>query len=141
MRNSNLAIQLIGILLFFCLTAGCGSSVTSSSCGPQAAQIGVGEGYFTLLCGCKEAAGTLFSAPSLLSCTVSSGTTVFFHYLGGALPHQIVSTGQPSFVSSPVFRPNDAERIRVHAVQFSDSGTYSFQDLLQNGMVGQIIVQ
>lgn len=148
MRILRLASQQLGILLVFGLMPGCGSSVTSSvqsastaGCSEQAAQIGVGDGYLTPLCGCKEVAGTVFFASSLLTCTVSRGTTVFFQYLGTNLPHQIISTGQPSFMSSPISRPNDPARIRVHAAYFTESGTYSFQDQMQNGVIGQVVVQ
>lgn len=112
----------------------------SQGCPAGSAQILVLDGALQRLCGCAETDTSIIAPPSTLSCTVSAGTVVFFQYLNTEAPHQIVSTGTPDFVDSPVSDPNNKPTIRVHAVRLDTPGTYEFTDALAVGVSGQVIV-
>ncbi len=133
------------------LAPSCGSSVPlpSSSyssadtvCSTGVAQILIWDGYSQRLCGCAEAANTVFASGSPLTCTVTAGTVVHFQLVGDLRAHQIVSTGTPSFISSPVFREKKKKKYQplVHAVKFTASGNYTYIDAFFNGVSGTISV-
>jgi hypothetical protein len=104
------------------------------------AEIVVFDNFLQRSCGCAEASGVIASG-STLTCTVPSGTTVIFYYGGVSVRHQIISTGTPSFVSSPVIDPTLPQQpLRVHSVELTSSGTYGFRDAFDESLVGQIIV-
>lgn len=136
-RQALILVSLAGI-------AGCGdipvAPQPSSGCTAGSAEILVGDGYLKNLCGCAEAAGTLAPAGTSLTCTLSGSATVFFHYLGTQLQHQIAPVGTPAFVMSPVSDPLALAPIQVHAIQLSASGTYQFQDALNSALSGQLII-
>ncbi len=113
---------------------------TNSTCQANQAQILVGDGFLKNLCGCTQTAGTQVGPGTSLDCTVVAGTTVFFHYIGTRLKHQIAPTTSGSFVISPPRDPDNANSILAHAVTFQTSGTYGFQDLYFPQLIGQIIV-
>lgn len=134
---------------------GCGATLANPSLSPSAtactantAQIGVGDGYLQNLCGCGGTPGQIISPPQTLTCNVSAtGTTVFFHYLGTRLTHQIAPAGAAggdgsatAFVMSPISDPADKSPVRAHAIQLTASGTYSFVDLYTPQLKGSIIV-
>lgn len=135
----------LGPIIFGIMAASCDDTETNPappSCGSNQAQIAVYDGMLEILCGCQEAAGILIAEPNPLTCTVPSGTTVFFFYQGTKLRHQIISTTNPSlFVNSPVSDPNATIPVRSFYVTFSSTGTYEFQDEFESALNGQIIVQ
>ncbi|MGK5084894.1 hypothetical protein WDW37_16525 [Bdellovibrionota bacterium FG-1] len=133
------------------LTLACGNNpgsvsqespaASDTSCVSGQAQIAIRDGFLQNLCGCNESAGQLIpTQQGTLICTVPSGVTVFFHYLGTSLKHEIVSTGSPAFLSSPPSDPKAILSLPTHVVQFANPGTYSFEDAFDTGLQGQIIV-
>lgn len=119
-----------------------GLALDATRCGAGQAQIAVRDGAIQSLCGCAESTGQLVgSNTGSLTCTVPAGTVVFFHYVAPLLPHQIVSTGTPSFPSSALSGSGAIVPVPTHAVRFESSGTYAFQDAFDNGLRGQITVQ
>ena len=150
-------LVLISVVCWVTFGVGCGAGQSTSpnsnafqgfsgATGCQAGTVAllVADGFLGNLCGCtgvNEADGTIFQSPASLTCHVSQGAnTVFFYYLGTTLRHQIVSTGSPTFVSSPISNPQEANRITVHAVSLPQtSATYHFIDIF-SGLTGQIIV-
>jgi hypothetical protein len=149
-RKSILAVGLS--LCFTFSTLGCSNETNSgvsnsstsagSSCQALQAQIAVGDGFLRNLCGCAESAGQWVEANSgVLSCTVPVGTTLFISYIGTYLRHQIVPRGTPGFQPSPVSNPKGLPKILTHVVQFSEAGTYAFEDLFNSGLRGEIVVQ
>lgn len=127
----------------FSLLSGCGSGGTSttapqSGCPTGTALIEVGDGFARIHCGCQEAAFTTSSASNPLTCTVASGTTVFFDYSAATLQHQIVASGTPDFAPSARWEPESS--FKAHPVQFTTSGTYGFKDLFHPATTGQIVV-
>jgi hypothetical protein len=143
LRNKKLKI------LFFVVGAlvsvqSCGTSSRLSDeggCGDNTALIGVFDGFLQLMCGCDEADGTRNSPPQKLSCTVKKGSHVLFQYMDVRQDHQIKSTGSPSFLSSPLVGPEELESQGVHSVTFSTLGTYDFEDAVDQGAQGRIIVR
>lgn len=141
-KNLGLLICVVGLAY---LLAACGnqtSEVTTAdtSCPSGAAQINVTDGFLRIICGCAEAAGTIATPPTTLTCTVPAGTTVFFYYEATTLRHQIIPTGSPSFVPSPINDPKDIRSMRSHAVKLDASGTYPFADAMNTTINGQLIV-
>jgi plastocyanin len=116
------------------------SSATTCTGQPQA-EVLVQDGYFEDMCGCAEGNVT-FLQPAPMTCTVAVGTTVFFVYEGSVRSHQIMSSGSPSFVSSPLWDPPNGNTTVPHfAYLFSVSGTYAFFDSMDPAMTGSIVAQ
>lgn len=92
------------------------------------------------LCGCTGVAEGWQVFGGTFNCTVaSSTTTVSFYYIAARAPHQIVSRGAPSFVSSAVSDPTSSNPIRVHAVTLT-TGAYSFSDAFDSRLSATITV-
>jgi plastocyanin len=112
--------------------------------GMAQAQVLVQDGYFEDMCGCAESAGgtVSFFQPAPVTCTVPVGTTIYFVYAGSVRSHQIISSGSPTFVSSPLWDPPDGlTTTPIFAFLFSASGTYTFLDAMDPAMTGSIVVQ
>jgi hypothetical protein len=107
-----------------------------TGCGPGVAQIAIQDGLTQVLCGCNEPAAGPIVPPATLTCTVESGTTLFFQFIANRAFHQVVPVGTPFFAPSTLER-----RERVHAVIFSTPGSYQFQDSIDNRLTGVIVVQ
>lgn len=126
------------------LLSGCGAgapyAARTTGCQSGSALVAVGDGFLEILCGCNEAAGTTVTSTAL-TCTVNSGTTVVFQYVGPKLKHQILSTttGGQTFPHSPVSDPAVTPGVRSHAFRPSVAGTYSFTDAFNSGLTGQIV--
>jgi hypothetical protein len=127
--------------------SGCGDPVmddvspSATACESGVAQITVGDGFLQTLCGCQGlTAPVFFHAGTPLACTVTSGTMVFFHYLGNKLPHQIISTSVATFPTSPVSDPDSATTYRSHPVRLSAPGAYTFTDNYNFALSGTITV-
>lgn len=139
-------------LIFILFTAlGCGKDTQTSSagsintsCNPGSAAILIGDGFLVNLCGCQgplEQPGTRYTLGSSTSLTChlsSTQSVVFFYFTGAAAPHQILSTGSPHFVSSPI-RFNEKDGLEVFPITFSNPGTYTFEDPYTR-ISGQFIV-
>ena len=138
------------------MAQGCGStfdifhtatslSAAATQCEAKQAQVMMRDGLLENLCGCTEVAGTTVSSSdsplTSLTCTVAAGTTVFFHFARNRFRHQIVSTGTPRFLSSTVYDPIKLKMPYVHVFQFSDTGTFEFQDSFDGALTGRIVVQ
>ncbi len=138
-------------MLGLALAAACGQTTTQTgtpgleqtNCSARVAQLAVRDGFIQNLCGCVEpiVEPTPASPTTLVTCTVTAGTTVFFHYIATTLTHAIVSTGSPSFVSSPLSDPVAQTPYRIHGVLFDKAGTYRFEDAFNEGLQGRIVVQ
>jgi len=141
--------------LSLALLAGCGDissnsnlAASATACTANTAQIGIGDGFVQNLCGCGGTSGQVITPPQSFTCNVSAvGTTVFFHYLGTRLTHQIAPAGAAggagsadAFAMSPISDPTDKTPVRVHAIKLSVSGTYSFVDLYTPQLKGSIVV-
>ncbi|MBY0471812.1 hypothetical protein K2X30_11655 [bacterium] len=143
-RTGTLAV----VSLLALMSEGCGSITTSrgsipaaqTQCTTAQVQIGVADGFLVGLCGCAEADGTVYPAGTPLTCNANTtNSTVFFHYIGTKLRHQIAATqGGTFFVASALSDPSTTDYLRVHAVTLT-SGTYNFLDLYST-LQGQIIV-
>jgi hypothetical protein len=113
----------------------------SPTCPARTALVVVGDGYLQTGCGCAEASPVYTTAGQNLVCTVAAGTLVQFHYLGTTLRHQIAASGSPGFPASPISDPIDPVTVtRVHAVRLDTPGTYSFRDLMNAALTGDLIV-
>lgn len=134
---TQLAGRWIGVVLFLSPMA----FASTTGCEQGSALIGVSDGFFTILCGCLENAGTVIIPPTHLTCTVPRETAVFFQWIGTYASHQIVSTGEPSFNPSPINPPGHPELSQTYVVRFPEPGNYEFKDLIQGQLIGQIIVQ
>jgi hypothetical protein len=116
------------------------SGPASGNCNSRLAQIAVYDTFIQNLCGCQEAPGIVMP-PLALNCTVSANTQVYFWYLNTTQFHQIQSTAQPTFATSPLSDPSDSNPIRTHVVTLTNPGNYEFQDVYNSSLNGTIIVQ
>ena len=120
-------------------------SAPQTACTSGQAQIEIGDGYQRILCGCAEPAGAMVpsagSKDPALTCTVPSGTVVFFEYLSTVDRHQIISLASPSFPSSPISDPSDHPPLQIYGATFSPAGTYLYEDAFEPGTTGQIVAQ
>ena len=114
---------------------------TDTRCGATSAVISVNDGSFTNICGCQESRNQVISQGTPLECTIPAGSTVFFTYLSSANKAQIISLGQPAFVSSMPYDPADKARTRSFSITFANPGTYHFEDAFNGTMTGDIVVQ
>jgi hypothetical protein len=141
--------RLISVCLLTLSTtlAACGASSSEVVRDPKAlgcptgsAIIMVSDGFLETICGCAEASPTYAPQGQALTCTVPTGTAVFFEYIGTGMPHQILSTGTPSFPPSPLSDPSDpSSMVRVHTVKLTLPGTYTFHDAINPTLSGQLI--
>jgi hypothetical protein len=113
-------------------------SASSTSCTAGEAEIQVSDGYFEDLCGCAEPAGTIVTSGTF-TCTVKTGTTVFFLYINTHLEHQIISTGGVPFPSGTLNMPGSTSNNNV-ANEFNTAGTADFADAFNNQILGEIII-
>ena len=137
----------VTVLLLVFLSISCGdssnlqSSSISTTCQNGVALIQVYDGILQNLCGCTEPSGSLSSPSDPLTCTISVGSTVIFQFSDNQEARQILSIGTPTFPSSPMRTPGQADSTFNHPVSFQTTGTYHFQDAYNGTMAGQIIVQ
>lgn len=117
------------------------SEVPATGCSENAAMIGVYDGFLQIECGCAEQAGVAVHPPEELVCTVSPETSVTFQFTGAFMEHQILSEGEPRFVSSPPTGTMDDRKIHTHAVTLEEAGTYEFSDAFFPDLQGAIVVQ
>ncbi len=120
-----------------------GTSPGASCSGANQAQILVGEGFLSPLCGCVgpgETAGTVVSVGQVLSCHLSQADTQVVFYFGRTLgPHQIVSDGHPSLTPTP-WVSGRSEVSRAFPVFLGQGAAiYGFRDVT-SGIQGQIFV-
>ena len=140
-------------LSFFILTAlNCGKNTSpgnslsiQAQCQSDSAAFLVGDGFMVNLCGClgaQESAGTRYTLQSALPLTCqlkSTQSVVFFYFTGAVAPHQILSTGALSFLSSPI-RFDQTDKIETYPITFTQGpGTYTFTDPYTQ-ISGQFIV-
>lgn len=138
---------IIGLILLVAgaLGLGCGGGqikeipLQNTVCQAGTAQIAVGDVYLQNLCGCQQAT-SIVNPPGTLTCTIPAGTTVFIHYLGTRLAHQILPTVPNSFPPSPLSDPNASTPIRSHAFQLRTAGNYNFQDVFYPALNGTFVV-
>ena len=125
-----------------------GLDPAATACTAGLAQIQVGDGFLEILCGCTSSAtgaGVVVSAPiagpTAFVCHVPTGTVVMWQVLGTQLWHQIEPlqvSGGSSFPSGQLIKPEDPDRASV--AQFTTPGTYGFQDAMNSGLQGEIVV-
>jgi hypothetical protein len=141
-----LSLSLVAALFCF----GCGSvslpvvDPVSTACPTGVAQILIGDGFLKPTCGCIGAGESdrVYAAQERLTCHLETSTTQVFFYLWGAqLPHQIISTGGESFISSPVM---DSKKAPPQFLSFTvffptPATTYDFKEVY-TGMVGNFVV-
>ncbi|MEO7162205.1 MAG: hypothetical protein ABI041_04745 [Bdellovibrionia bacterium] len=141
----------VGVLLILLASLGCGSGTAvlatsdpaTTACQPGSAQILVGDGFLKPTCGCigTNESDRVYLAPGNLICHLAtSNTRVFFHLWGTQIPHQIVSIGSSSFLSSPVMDLKVTPQLSSFVVSFpSPAATYEFREIY-TGIVGRFIV-
>jgi hypothetical protein len=131
------------------LAAACGEEANinrvlpggGGSCDPNTAQILIGDGYQQILCGCQEASGQAVpSGGGSVTCTVSAGKTIMFHYLGATLSHQIIPRDGSGLPASPVSKPGDETRIPTFGFRLDRAGNYAYLDAFDPGVSGVIVV-
>lgn len=110
------------------------------ACDPNQVEIAVYDTYLQRLCNCGGTNGEVIARGSPLSCSFALGKTVFIHYIGPGLRHQIVAVGAPGIPDSPIFIPGDRNAIRTHAFTPTATGTYSFRDQYDSGLLGDFTV-
>lgn len=123
-------------------TSGLEITRLSQVCDAGTAQIAIFDGFQKRICGCAEADNTIIGPEVTLTCSVATGTTVFFHFVGTTQPHQIQSSGSPAFLSSPVSSSLISKTTKAfsYGVKLDTAGTYSFVDTYSAATSGQIIV-
>ena len=112
---------------------------SDSNCKAGQAQIQIMDGMSKRLCGCTEADNTLIGASQTLTCTVNAGTTIFVHYSGAALTHQIIPVSGVSFPASPIYNRQDPAPITTHVFTVGTVGTYSYADSYDRAIFGDIV--
>ena len=139
MRNS--FAVLIALSFFSCGTDVHGIAAPSGSCPSHTAMLAVYDGFLETICGCAEASPVYSPPGSHLICTVTAGTQVMFYFTATSNKHQIASTGQPVFQTSPLSDPIDPmTMIREHTIKLDTPGTYAFHDTMIGALQGDIIV-
>lgn len=113
----------------------------NSPCPAHAAQILVFDGVLQTSCGCQEGAAITANPPQPLTCTIPTGSTVFFQYIGPNQTHQISPTNGTSFPPSPPYIPSSGNPVLTFTVVFNATGSYPFIDEYDAAMNGVIIVQ
>ncbi|OFZ19983.1 MAG: hypothetical protein A2X94_11500 [Bdellovibrionales bacterium GWB1_55_8] len=138
-------MKLLSSLLFVGLLSGCGNSENNlpeaTPCQDRVAIVLVAHSFVQGLCGCEEAGAPVTSGT--FTCTIEHGSAVIFHLQGSSRSHQILSTGTPGFVSTPLLGsagPED-DRKKSHTTIFAEPGTYEFIDAFLPGISGKIVVQ
>ena len=132
------------VLVGFLALQGCGTDTSrtlNSGCANNTAILAVYDGAIQNLCGCQESSTDLIAGNQGVTCTVSQGSTVIFQYIRTQLPHQIAGSGTPQMGTSPLSQPKDEIPLRTFSLILNQAGTYSFEDLYDLTINGQIIVQ
>lgn len=111
-----------------------------TTCGAGTAIIALYDGSLQRLCGCGEGRSAVTVAGTNLVCTVPLNTAVTFYFMGTRQPHQIMSTGSPTFVSSPYADPSSSSPITTHAVKLTAAGSYNYHDVSEPALTGTIVV-
>ena len=152
LRQLKTFARTLSLAFFILASLSCGkntspgsSSSIQAQCSPDSAAFLVGDGFIVNLCGClgaQESAGTRYTLQSAfpLTCQLkSTQSVVFFYFTGAVAPHQILSTGTPSFLSSPI-RFDQKDKTEAYPITFTQgSGTYTFTDPYTQ-ISGQLIV-
>lgn len=112
----------------------------STTCNTNQVEIAVYDTYVQRLCNCGGTDGEITARGSSLSCTFSLGKTIFIHYIGPGLRHQIVAVGSPGIPDSAIFDPSDRNAIRSHAFAPTATGTYQWKDQYDPALLGDFIV-
>lgn len=110
------------------------------TCEPNQVEIAVYDSYVQRLCNCGGTDGEILARNAPLVCTFSLGKTIFIHYVGPTLRHQIVAVGTPGIPDSPVFDPGDRNAYRTHAFAPTVTGTYAFKDQYDPALLGSFVV-
>jgi hypothetical protein len=101
---------------------------STTTCDTRIAQIAVWDGFLQVLCGCGGTNGRIIDAKSPLTCTYALGTTLYVHFHGPGLFHQLVPVGTPAIPATSIYDPNKPLENRVFPVYVQAAGTYSFRD-------------
>jgi hypothetical protein len=113
-------------------------TTAQTSCTAGEAEIQISDSYFQNICGCAETPGTIVDSGTF-TCTVKTGTTVFFLYINTHLNHQIVSTGGEPFTSGTLNQPGSTSNNNV-AAEFNSAGTADFADAFNDLIQGQVVI-
>lgn len=116
------------------------ASNPAAACNPNQVEIAIYDTYLQRLCNCGGTDGEIIARGSSLGCTFALGKTVFVHYVGPSLRHQIVAVGSPGIPDGPVFIPGDSNPIRTHVFTPTATGAYSFRDQYDSGLLGVFTV-
>jgi len=110
-----------------------------TSCDAKEAQISILDGFMQNHCGCQESTGQTLTT---LTCTISTGTTVFLHFGAAALRHQIVPVGSPAIMTGPMFDPSAGTVVRTFGfiIDGTPGDVYSFKDQFDPRLTGQFIL-
>jgi hypothetical protein len=141
---SVLFFSLSTILLEACGSVSGGASNPGVTCsGANQAQIMVGDGFLSSLCGCMgvgEEPGKAFSSGQLFTCHLAQSNTQVIFYFGRTLnPHQIVPDGTPSLTPTPWIEGRDRASHSFPVFLGQSGVTFSFKDVTTGGR-GQIVV-
>lgn len=133
----------LGIFLVIAIS-GCeeipAAAIPSGTCATGTAQIAVWDGRIQKVCGCGGN-DTEFAAPNTaLNCTFSLGNILHIYFHGPFLQHQLRTTNSSTMPDTPVFDPNGPLIIRSHSFTPTAAGTYSFRDVFDATLFGDIVV-
>jgi hypothetical protein len=111
-----------------------------TTCGTGTAIIAIYDGFQQRLCGCTEGRSQAIAVGTNLVCTVPINTAITFSFINVKVPHQVLSTGSPTFVSSPNVDPTAVNPVNSHGVKFTAAGTYTYRDAYEAALTGSIVV-
>ncbi len=115
-------------------------AVPSGTCATGTAQIAVWDGRIQKVCGCGGTDGEFAPANTALNCTFPLGNILHIYFHGPFLQHQLRSTGGLVMPDTPVFDPNGPVVIRAHSFAPAAAGTYSFRDVFDATLFGDLVV-
>lgn len=142
MRFSRQSRFLVALLALCNIGGSCDDPYYSSSstpCDANIAQIAVWDGQLQVICGCGGTDGAFVPRGSNLSCTITSGKTLFVYFYG-MLRHQLVSVGTPALGDSPIYDPSDGNPIRAFTFRPTAAGAYGFRDQFDGALIGTVTV-
>ena len=129
----------VTVILGLLFALGCNvdtTATTATTCSAATAEIQIQNGGMVRVCGCAEAGNQFIPDGTILKCTVSAGTSIYFSFVGITTMRQITVQGVQS---CPVAYPTGTTTTCV--VRMNYSNTFAFTDIDDSSLTGSIIVK